>query len=262
MLTPTEATSAGMRSVDDRRSNYGNTVTVQSTSVEQFNSATRLVELVQQSVQPLTVTWSGALLTVVSPSGGSYEQSPMIRISAAAGSIRQEYLFDALPGGQFSLPCSELSVDVVWDVSPQFVYRNDTTTAWRKIYEAYGNVQTGQYRVSGSVREGVSDSVVRYTQLLAQTSGLDAHTITLPVPAWANAFIPTMNAGWAARLSYVEQGRGYSVNDLSSAVNAVVSYDTVDLDRYQAAGISLPTLGDCVAVWDPSFLSMVTWLRE
>src|SRR5512140_3591228 len=111
MITLQEARDAGMHSVDDRRSNYGNTVTVKSQSVEQFNGATRLVELIQQSVQPLTVTWTGQLLTTISPSGGTYEQAPLVRIAASTGSVRQEYWFDAVPGGQFSVPCTELSVD-------------------------------------------------------------------------------------------------------------------------------------------------------
>lgn len=262
MITSAEAVTAGTRSADDRRSNYGNTVLVQSDSVEQFMGATRLVEMQQQSVQPLTVTWTGSLQTVVSPAGGSYEQAPMIRISAASGSVRQEYLFDAVPGGQFSLPCSELTVDVVWDTQPQFITDNGNATFWRKIYEASGNVHTGQYRVSGTVREGYAESSARYTQIVAQTSGLDAHIVTLPVPPWSNALVATMVQGWAARNSYLAQCRGYSVNNLASATNNVVAYDTADLDRYQAAGISLPALGDCVAVWDPQFLSLVTWLRE
>lgn len=256
------AVDAGSRSADNRLPNYGNVVEVQSQNAGDYNTATRLLERRNVSVAPLVLTWNGQLLTTTTNSLWA-DTSPKLRVVASAGSARIEYLFDAVPGGEFSFNASELTVDVVWDVTVQRVMLTGLVPTWRRYVDSVPAAQTGRYSVSAFVREGTGRNVAQYTQQLSQSVSKDALQVTVPAPHWATEFAPVAaNGDFSTPASDVRQATGYSVRDFSSVLYQIAVYGSADLDRYALAGVTLPVLGDCVIYSSPTTYSSVVWVAE
>jgi hypothetical protein len=257
----TQATLQGTHTKDEASSSWGTKQRIQGTSASSMTQSHRLVDVSQVSVQPLTVTWSGRLVTTTSTI--ALEPTPKVHVIAKSGAVSQEYWFDAIPGGEWTFVCSSLTVDVAWDIAPQLLFNSNFASGYSPAWPTRNSGSTtGTYEVSASCHEGRGVNRAKLTQYIASGnwSGAAILNASLLVPHWAHEVMYNDNAGFVTSNEAISQGRGLSSEDPTSVTAAVIVHASADLDTFQRYGVQLPIIGDHINWTNPTASANVIWL--